>query len=240
MVLNIDKEKPMDETRSHILLVEDNPTDAMLVQMHIEKLNNFKIKAVEQLSEAISCLEKKDFQMVLLDLCLPDAVGLEGLIKIRRMAPRIPIVVFTGLNDEELGIMALQRGAQDYLVKGKENNRLIQAMLYAIERIRISNQDSLPTDTSPLERKQSVRSTISRDAIDIAEENKKRRKHEILTERELQVLKLLGKGYGNQEMAELLGVSITTVKTHISSILQKLDVGDRTKAVVAALRCGLI
>ena len=99
------------KTQFNILLVEDNATDALLVQSHIDKLTEFRLQVEEDLSRAMERLDGHNFDIILLDLNLPDALGLEGLIKLRHREQKTPIVVLTGVDDEELGIMALQRGA---------------------------------------------------------------------------------------------------------------------------------
>jgi DNA-binding NarL/FixJ family response regulator len=220
----------------NILLVEDNTTDALLVESYIEKLPNFGVQTAENLSHALECLDSRNFDVILLDLNLPDALGLESLIKLRRHVHRIPIVVLTGVDDEELGIMALQRGAQDYLIKGLDNNRLMKAIRYAIERMLVNDFETSITS----QHYTGVSSITEYPQSPLNIQTNKVIVHEVLTVRELQVLKLLGKGYNNQEIATRLIISIPTVKTHIGNILRKLSVADRTKAVIEAQHCGLI
>ncbi len=218
----------------NILLVDDNSTDLLLTQSHIEKIHNTTITTAESISTTETLLKEQAFDAILLDLCLPDAIGLEGLIKLRRLVPEMPIVVLTGVNDEELGIMALQRGAQDYLIKGKENARIAQAVQFAIERKRANPVLQSPDQPKTINEKPlyyTPDKTFSAQSLPV---------DNILTERELQVMKLVGKGYNNKEIADVLVVSIATVKTHVSNILQKLRVSDRTKAVVEAFKIGLI
>lgn len=204
-----------------VLLIEDNPVDAQIARAHLGELSDFQLDICGSIADALSLLKTREFDVILLDLNLPDAVGLEGLIKLKKYVKRIPVVVLTGTDDEHLALMALQRGAQDYLIKDAFNSRLVQSMRYAIERLRSNSLSEIRRDDGSV----STRAAIAR---------------EILTERELQVLKLLGNGSSNQEIAGALSISLTTVKTHISSILQKLSVADRTKAVIEAFRRGLI
>jgi len=221
----------------NILVVEDNATDVLLIQSHIEKSADFSLTVAVELSEAMDCLDSCSFDLILLDLNLPDAIGLEGLVKVRRHAKQIPIVVLTGLDDEELGIMALQRGAQDYLIKGVDNTRLVRSIRYAIERMLVYGSDGGLDSLAHLgvkiiQGRSNPSSTI--------ESDRTVNKQEVLTERELQVLKLLGKGFNNQEIAQCLLVSQATVKTHIGHIFKKLSVSERVKAAVEAQRRGLI
>ncbi|QDL12105.1 hybrid sensor histidine kinase/response regulator [Brasilonema octagenarum UFV-E1] len=122
-----------------ILLVEDNPGDVVLLEEFLQDVTSVKfyLKQAEQLDEALRFLEQESFDVILLDLLLPDSQGLQTFIKIHHQAPAIPIIVLTGFNDETLAIKAMQQGAQDYLVKGQVNgDLLVRSMRYAIERQR--------------------------------------------------------------------------------------------------------
>src|SRR5918997_796041 len=126
-----------------ILLVEDNPGDALLVRVLLEEAgtDRFDVKDVGRLGEAIERLAEEDFSVVLLDLSLPDSQGLDTVEQVRTAAPRAPIVVLSGLDDEETALQALQSGAQDYLVKGQGDGNLIaRAIRYAIERKRAEEE----------------------------------------------------------------------------------------------------
>jgi diguanylate cyclase (GGDEF)-like protein/PAS domain S-box-containing protein len=120
-----------------LLLVEDNPGDARLLREMLSEggAHKTQITQAESMSEAERHLAQASFDMVLLDLGLPDAHGLEAVRRARAVAPRIPLVVLTGLDDESLATQALQEGAQDYLIKGQiETRGLLRALRYAIER----------------------------------------------------------------------------------------------------------
>jgi PAS domain S-box-containing protein len=120
-----------------LLLVEDNPGDARLLrEMFAEHgSNHTELTHVESMSEAEKCLSERAFDIILLDLGLPDAHGLIAVRRARAAAPRVPLVVLTGLDDESLAGQALQEGAQDYLIKGQiEARGLLRSLRYAIER----------------------------------------------------------------------------------------------------------
>ena len=110
----------MTETHFILLLVEDDPGDAQLIQAELKLAvrSSFHVTCVDTLEKAVSHLSSRTVDIVLLDLRLPDSVGLETLDRLRAVSGRVPILVLTGLEDEELGVQALRRGAQDYLVKG--------------------------------------------------------------------------------------------------------------------------
>ena len=138
--LKMDKAK---KEQHKVLLVEDDRVDALSVQKMLteNKDSTFTLERASRLTEAIELLEKSHFDVILLDLGLPESIGLETLVKMRERVTHLPIVVLTG-EDENLSIDALQYGAQDYLIKGRINSAALQRCLrYAIERKKI--QDSL-------------------------------------------------------------------------------------------------
>ena len=125
-----------------ILLVEDNPGDARLLRemMNDQGPHSTELTHVESISAAERHLSEREVDIILLDLRLPDGHGLGALRRARAAAPRVPLVVLTGLDDESLAAQALQEGAQDYLIKGEiETRGLFRALRYAIERKRLED-----------------------------------------------------------------------------------------------------
>ena len=123
----------------HVLLVEDNPGDARLFQELVRDTGagRLKLEHVNRLSTALDRLSNGNFDVVLLDLSLPDEQGLATLTRTHAHAPNVPIVVLTGLDDEALAVKAVRAGAQDYLVKGRvDGDLLVRSMRYATERAR--------------------------------------------------------------------------------------------------------
>ncbi len=137
--------KPSDERKGdtlNLLLVEDNPGDARLVQESLrdERSGDFRLSRATHLQEALGKLSQMDYDAVLLDLSLPDSRGLDTFLRIRDTTDKVPVVIFTGLDDREIAIQAVQEGAQDYLVKGEVNDgSLTRAIHYAVERHRITH-----------------------------------------------------------------------------------------------------
>jgi PAS domain S-box-containing protein len=122
-----------------VLLVEDNPGDARLILELLREASayEFDMERVDGLEAALERLSRAGVDVVLLDLGLPDSQGLETFKRARRGAPDEPIVVISGLNDEEIALEAVRSGAQDYLVKGRiEGDLLARVIRYAIERRR--------------------------------------------------------------------------------------------------------
>jgi PAS domain S-box-containing protein len=122
-----------------ILLVEDNPGDVRLLQELLKEVSSvqFQLESVDRLSQGLQRLNQHSFDVILLDLTLPDSQDLETFVQLHDYAPELPIVVITGLNDETLAVRAVQEGAQDYLVKGQvSSDVLARSIRYAIERKR--------------------------------------------------------------------------------------------------------
>jgi signal transduction histidine kinase len=123
-----------------ILLVEDNPGDARLLREMLDAQGSHDIELahVECMSAAEKYLSERAVDIILLDPGLPDAQGLGAIRRAHAAAPRVPLVVLTGLDDESLAGQALQEGAQDYLIKGQiETRGLLRALRYATERKRL-------------------------------------------------------------------------------------------------------
>jgi diguanylate cyclase (GGDEF)-like protein len=125
-----------------ILLVEDNLGDARLMREMLTGArgnypSEFLVISMDRLSAAIEHLRNETYEAILLDLSLPDSQGLETLDRMIRSAPQTPVVVLTGLDDEQIAVRAVQSGAQDYLVKGRiDGDLLVRAIRYAVERKR--------------------------------------------------------------------------------------------------------
>lgn len=133
----------MKEKALHVLLVEDNAGDARLLRemFSTEKPGRFKLTHLLRMSEAMIHLEKGDIDVVLLDMGLPDAHGLDTVRQAHSAAPNVPLIVLTGLDDEALAAEAMKEGAQDYLIKGQiENRALPRALRHAIERHRMQTE----------------------------------------------------------------------------------------------------
>ncbi|HKQ32294.1 MAG TPA: response regulator, partial [Thermodesulfobacteriota bacterium] len=144
------------------LLVEDNESYARLVVKMLAGGNGgFDIESVDTLAKGIGFLEEKVFDLVLLDLHLPDSEGLKTFIEIHERYPGIPVIVLTGTSDEDTAVKAVQLGAQDYLVKGEmEILQLSRSIKYALERQREINKRKL-TEQALFEEKERLAVTLT-------------------------------------------------------------------------------
>ena len=119
------------EKNIKILLIEDNPGDVYLIEEYLEEFANFSYELiiVETLREAFCILKKKHFDVILLDLELPDSYGISTFLSIHNTNPLIPIIILTGLNDGTIGTYAVEKGAHDFLVKGQAEGRLLECII---------------------------------------------------------------------------------------------------------------
>lgn len=120
-----------------ILLVENNPVDVRIVREGLAEAgeDQFNLTCAGKLTDTIKHLDLENYDIVLMDLALPDSYGFNSFINVRMHAPKVPIILLTSIEDEDLAVKALQNGAQDYLIKGQVNGGLLsKSIRFAIER----------------------------------------------------------------------------------------------------------
>lgn len=168
--------------------------------------------------------------VVILDLRMPKRDGIFVLEALRAEGPRVPCLVLTTFDDPELLLRAVRAGASGYLLKDTPCEQLVQA----IRRLAAGGTFLQPALTEGL-----VRGFEAFDApLDVHENAGEL--HSALTEREIEVLRLMAGGYANREIGDALAIAERTVKNHVSSVLAKLGVRDRTRAVLKALEKRLL
>ena len=158
----------MTEKSIHTLLIEDNPNDVILLRRNLStnQSDQFKLTVCENLKDGLLLIEQEEFDVILLDLSLPGSSGLETFTSVHTRTSTIPIIVLTGLADEEMAILAVRLGAQDYLVKDHvDHYLLVRAIHYAIERKK--------TEARMLQYQKQLRSLASE--LSLAEERERRR-----------------------------------------------------------------
>ena len=133
----------MDKPIIRVLLIEDNPADALILREAVrdDVLSSFEFTVAQKLKIGLDLLRDEQFDVILLDLGLPDSQGLTSFETVHSKFPEKPIVVLSGSKDEKLALEAVQLGAQDYLVKSETSQEIVpRAMRYAIERKRLEER----------------------------------------------------------------------------------------------------
>jgi DNA-binding NtrC family response regulator len=128
-----------DAAGINVLLIEDNPGDRRLIEQTLAEVSQprFNVRSAGRLSDAFAALEDGRTDVVLLDLSLPDSNGLATFHSCRDRAPNLPIVVMSGLEDNDVALAAVEAGAQDYLPKSiVEEQQLVRSLQYAMHRNR--------------------------------------------------------------------------------------------------------
>ena len=133
----------MEDKLIRVLIIEDNLEDFRIIEEMLKEVENpvFELYHSKRLDEGLKYLIRDGFDILLLDLSLPDSTGLDTFASVYEQAPEIPIVILSGLGDEDTAIRAVREGAQDYLVKGQVNSLLLsRSISYAIERKLIEDE----------------------------------------------------------------------------------------------------
>ncbi|MGC4051172.1 MAG: response regulator transcription factor [Paludibaculum sp.] len=199
-----------------ILLVEDQSIARLALHTIIDPRSDMEIVAeTGRGNEAADLYDQHLPDVVIMDLRLPGQTGFEAIRVIRKKHPAARVLVLTNYEGSEDVHRVLQAGAMAYLTKDTGKEELIQAIL-AVSR----GKRYLPSSVGAL----------------LAE----RLPGSELTEREQDVLRLLAKGASNRVVAESLGISENTARIHVTHILQKLGVEDRTQAVITAIQRGIV
>ena len=152
----------MTQPRVKVLLVEDSPSDARLIQHALLQHNPsaFEVFLAGRLDDALARLQQEQFDVVLLDLGLPDCTGIDTLVRISAATPQMPVVILTGADDQEISLETIRRGGQDYLVKGHaEGQILANSIRYAIERKNAEKE--LKSLNEDLERRVAERTALA-------------------------------------------------------------------------------
>lgn len=133
------------DSELNVLIIEDNPSDAFLIQFYLEEslLPRFRCQRAEQIRDALELLKNNHFDVILLDLNLPDSLGVKSIQDILRDFPDNIIIVLTGITDEKIGLESVRYGAQDFLVKGRfDSKMLISSLRFSYERYQLNQKIS--------------------------------------------------------------------------------------------------
>jgi two-component system, NarL family, response regulator LiaR len=209
-----------------LLMVDDHPFFRQGVRFYLETVPELELAGEAENGEtALAFLAHHDVNVVLMDLQMPGMDGVEGTKRIKETWPEVRVLILTSFNSWDKVYAALKSGASGYVLKDAEPEELLAAIR------AVAAGGSYFGAQVATELLQRIGSETGAKINDLPEP---------LTERELEVLKLISKGMGNREIAEKLIVSEKTVKTHVANILQKLQVTSRTQAALFAIRHNLL
>ncbi len=220
----------MASTTLKILLVEDDELFRLGLRVRLQQEPGLEIIAETEDGEtAVELAKEHALDIVLLDVGLPGIGGIEACRQIKQLHPQLPVLVLTSHFQKPLISRLIAAGAQGYCLKGIAAEKLVLALRSvaagaswwdetATQEIR-SKFESIPTEKNI----ENLPVTIN-----------------TLTQREQEILSLIAQGKTNQEIAEALYITTGTVRVHVHAILHKLEVRDRTQAVIIAMQTGLI
>jgi len=177
--------------------------------------------------QAVDLADRLQPDVVLLDLVMPEMDGIEATSRIIEGSPHSRVIILTSFGEEDMVFPAIRAGAQGYLLKDIAPDDLVQA----VRAVYLGQVQLHPDITRKL-----MSAVAEKEESPAGQPTAPFRE---LTERELEVLRLIAEGLNNREIAEKLVISAKTVKTHVSNILSKLHLEDRTQAAIYALRHGL-
>lgn len=195
--------------KGRVLIVDDEVKIIHLVKMYLEK-NDYEAIGVENGTAAIQAIEREKFDIIVLDIMLPDMPGYEVCKRVRRYND-IPVIFLSSLQEAELIVKGLEYGGDDYITKPFDPNVLVARINAILRRTKKKTGSNVNDELA-----------------------------EPLTGQERQILYWIDKGYTNKEIAEKFHLTLGTVKVYNHNIFQKLQVKNRTQAIVRAKELNLI
>jgi len=202
--------------KTRILIVDDNK-DVLYGLKIILELENFEITGLcTNAKEAIEFLEKRNADVVLMDIRMPVMDGIEGTFNIKVRFPNVRVIILTTFCEEDYIKKSLSFGADGYILKSSDAKHIVNSILSVLDGKVVMDREIALYISDVLKR-------TSKQLLE---------KTQNLSERELEIAKLISQGYSNKEIATMLFISEGTVRNYITSILQKLNLKNRTQIAV--------
>ncbi|OZU87838.1 DNA-binding response regulator [Virgibacillus indicus] len=203
-----------------VMIVEDQAIVRQGLKVILEQDENITVtKVVSNGLEAIQVLEKHLVDFIMMDVRMPVMNGIEATRKIKQKWPYVKILILTTFNDDAYAMEALKEGANGFLLKTSEPEKLIEAV-YSCMKGGLTIHDEVAAKVMPRLLKRS-----GTPAMDVT-----------LSPREMEITKLIGEGRTNKEISKQLHLSIGTIKNHLTQILQKTGFRDRTQLAIFAVK----
>ncbi|MCM3611571.1 response regulator transcription factor [Planococcus sp. MERTA32b] len=207
-----------------VLLAEDQAMVRQGLKMMIETDKEIQVTAeAVNGKEAVELCGNHTFDLVIMDIRMPVMDGLEATRIILSRRPETKVLILTTFNDDEYALEALKSGSRGYLLKDADTSELIRSIRSCLEGGLVL-EDQVAANILP--------KLMNHNAPEEVDES--------LTPRELDIICRIGEGRSNREISEELALSVGTVKNHISIILDKLELRDRTQIAIYAIRHGLV
>lgn len=221
--------------KSKVLLIDDNYEHLAGIRELLNLEGTFDVVGIAtNVTVGLNLIKKYQPDVVLLDMNMPERDGLQGIIEIEKLGLETKVLALSGYDDADLIFRAMKIGARGYVLKTMASAQLI----YAIEEV-LNGKIYLPLALSSRffeYFQQTFKAEAEKKEVETEEENLL----DYLTQREEEVLELLTQGITYKGVANKLFISETTVKTHVNNIFQKLQVNDRTQAVLYAINNGFL
>ncbi|RKL65539.1 DNA-binding response regulator [Salipaludibacillus neizhouensis] len=215
--------------KNKILIVDDHLVVTEGLKLILETNESFEVIGEAQNGqEAIEFLDKQHPDVILLDLNMPVMSGLETIQQIKQRKIDIPIVILTTYNEDKLMVKGMKLGAKGYLLKDTNRDNLFRTIESAIRGETLIQSEIMAKILRANEEEGKI------------EDKGEKINHQLLTEKELFILRSVSKGYRNKEIACDLGIAERTVKAHLTNIYNKLGVDSRSEAVSVSIKRGYI
>ena len=209
-----------------LIIVDDHPMFLAGLQQLFKKQTDFEVIGVaEGFSQLEALLQNRKPTLILMDIEMPGRDGISATAFVKKQSPSTKVVILTGYDNPDLIFRALKAGAVGYLLKNSRPKDILETMRKVVAGEIFLNPDLASKFLREFQRDQEL--------------DEVRRLVQTLTHREEEVLRLVATGATNREIGQGLFISELTVKMHLASIFRKLQVNDRTKAAILALKAGL-